>query len=217
MVNIRNTTMLTGSLGQPLSKEEQRSLLKCLDSARLGVDSCLVDGLTGLYDHLMAYIEEVSATQEDDLELVRAMTWGIVSGARVVWSARGLQRKPTKHVNPVWHCMPCGTTQWREGCTVLVHPQARFHLEYPSNLLPTFLTPVLQFSELIATSHSPCSCLPSMPQVEGAMLLLEQLSIELGIMDDKGEGRGLGCRTTDEACRSPRSMRVGGKVTYEGG
>lgn len=57
--------------GPPSQPNEQRSLVRCLDSASLGVDTCLVDGLGELRDHLMSYIEAVSTSQSDDLELVR--------------------------------------------------------------------------------------------------------------------------------------------------
>ncbi|EFJ47401.1 hypothetical protein VOLCADRAFT_92062 [Volvox carteri f. nagariensis] len=53
-----------------VEEDEQRSLIRCLDSARLGVDTCLVDGLEALRDHLMSYIEAVAVSQADDLELV---------------------------------------------------------------------------------------------------------------------------------------------------
>ncbi len=156
MVNIRNTTMLTGSLGQPLSKEEQRSLLKCLDSARLGVDSCLIDGLTGLYDHLMAYIEEVSATQEDDLELVRR-AWSFA------WSA-------TANTPSMWILYSTAPlTVRRSGAAIgrvalfwspEVPLTARFHLDYgtPCHLLPSsYGSPAVQrvYGHLPIPRHSP--------------------------------------------------------------
>ncbi|GLC45694.1 hypothetical protein PLESTF_000472300 [Pleodorina starrii] len=70
MGRLRDTEQLTNCLGARLTDEEQRSLIKCLDSARLGVDTCLVDGLPALREHMLSYIEAVSVSQTDDLELV---------------------------------------------------------------------------------------------------------------------------------------------------
>ncbi len=61
-----------------MQEDEQRSLVKCLDSAQLGVDTCLVDGLPALRDHLLSYIEAVSVSQTDDLELVRTVSSWVV-------------------------------------------------------------------------------------------------------------------------------------------
>ncbi|GIL48880.1 hypothetical protein Vafri_5303 [Volvox africanus] len=70
MGRLRETEKLKSCLGAPLTEDEQRSLVKCLDSARLGVDTCLVDGLEALRNHMMSYIEAVAVSQTDDLELV---------------------------------------------------------------------------------------------------------------------------------------------------
>ncbi|GLI62736.1 hypothetical protein VaNZ11_005467 [Volvox africanus] len=70
MGRLRETEKLKTCLGAPLTEDEQRSLIKCLDSARLGVDTCLVDGLEALRNHMMSYIEAVAVSQTDDLELV---------------------------------------------------------------------------------------------------------------------------------------------------
>ncbi|GIL69188.1 hypothetical protein Vretimale_12671 [Volvox reticuliferus] len=67
---LRETEKLKTCLGVSLTDDEQRSLIKCLDSARLGVDTCLVDGLEALRNHMMSYIEAVAVSQTDDLELV---------------------------------------------------------------------------------------------------------------------------------------------------
>ncbi|KAG2484599.1 hypothetical protein HYH03_016640 [Edaphochlamys debaryana] len=70
MRSLRDTEALVNSLGEPLSDAEQASLLKCLNAASLGVDTCLVEGLPYLYTHMLHYLEEVSVSQSDDLELV---------------------------------------------------------------------------------------------------------------------------------------------------
>lgn len=45
MTKLHNPAALQSSIGLPLTAEEQRSLLLCLQSANLGVDTCLVEGM----------------------------------------------------------------------------------------------------------------------------------------------------------------------------
>ncbi|KAG2451140.1 hypothetical protein HYH02_004407 [Chlamydomonas schloesseri] len=70
MQSLRDVDNLRNCLGKELLPEEVASLTKCLDSAHLSVDSCLVDGLPALRRHLMRYLAEASSSQTDDLELV---------------------------------------------------------------------------------------------------------------------------------------------------
>ncbi|KXZ45604.1 hypothetical protein GPECTOR_53g97 [Gonium pectorale] len=69
MARLRDPDMVN-CFGEPLKPEEYKSLVKCLDSAQLGVDTCLVDGLPALQEHLIKYCRAVAASQTDDLELV---------------------------------------------------------------------------------------------------------------------------------------------------
>ncbi|KAG2425586.1 hypothetical protein HXX76_013629 [Chlamydomonas incerta] len=70
MQSLRDVDNLRNCLGKELLPEEVASLTKCLESAHLGVDSCLVDGLPALRHHLMRYLAEAASSQTDDLELV---------------------------------------------------------------------------------------------------------------------------------------------------
>ncbi|GFR46112.1 hypothetical protein Agub_g7600 [Astrephomene gubernaculifera] len=70
MERLRETDKLRNCFGEPLTSEERSSLLRCLDSARLGVESCLLAGLPALREHLMDYLGAAAATSSDDLQLV---------------------------------------------------------------------------------------------------------------------------------------------------
>lgn len=75
MQSLRDVGNLRNCLGKELLPEEIASVTKCLDSAHLGVDSCMVDGLPALRRHLMRYLAEAASSQTDDLELVCGR-WG---------------------------------------------------------------------------------------------------------------------------------------------
>lgn len=67
MERLYRPTQLRSCIGEPLTQEEQHSLLMCLKSANLSVDTCLVEGSEALFKYVMGFLEHSAATQEEDL------------------------------------------------------------------------------------------------------------------------------------------------------